>query len=142
MKKGFTPISSAEGWQLSTPSLLLYASHKAALDIFDEAGWENLQIKQKLLNNYLWFILDEINKPYTEKIIEFITPRNEKERGCQVSMLLFESGREIFDNLKNNGVMADWREPNVIRIAPVPLYNTFEEIWKFGKIIQSILNNN
>jgi kynureninase len=142
MKKGFLPIPSAEGWQLSTPSLLLYASHKAALDVFEGAGWENLQTKQKLLNSYLWFLLDEIDRSSSQKTIEFITPRTEKERGCQVSILLHEQGREIFDSLKSNGVMTDWREPNVIRIAPVPLYNTFEEVWKFDKIIQSVLKNN
>jgi kynureninase len=147
MEKGFKPIPTAEGWQLSTPSLLLYASHKAALDIFEEAGWENIQAKQKLLNSYLWFILDEINNSSSKKVIEFITPRNEVERGCQVSMLMIEkgkptspAGREIFDELTKNGIMADWREPNVIRIAPVPLYNSFEEVWKFGNIIRSILN--
>ncbi len=140
MKKGFNPVQSAEGWQLSTPSLLLYASHKAALEIFEEAGWENLQAKQKLLNNYLWFILDEINNSSSQKVIEFITPRNAEERGCQVSMLMLERGKEIFDELIKQGVMSDWREPNVIRIAPVPLYNNFEEVWKFGKIIKEILN--
>ena len=139
MKKGFKPIPSAEGWQLSTPSLLLYASHKAALEIFEEAGWENLQNKQRLLNNYLWFILDEINNSSPKKVIEFITPRDEKERGCQVSILVPESGKEIFDGLISQGVMADWREPNVIRIAPVPLYNTFEEVWEFGKSTKEIL---
>ncbi len=151
MEKGFKPIPTAEGWQLSTPSLLLYASHKAALDIFEEAGWNNIQAKQKLLNNYLWFVLDETNKSSSGKIIEFITPRpdscrDEEERGCQVSLLTLEkgkpaslSGRKIFDELTKLGVMSDWREPNVIRIAPVPLYNTFEEVWRFGSIIESIL---
>jgi len=146
MEKGFKPVPTAEGWQLSTPSLLLYASHKAALGIFEEAGWENIQAKQKLQNSYLWFILDEINNLTFQKIIEFITPRpdsyrDEEETGCQVSMLMPEKGREIFDELTKQGVMADWREPNVIRIAPVPLYNTFEEVWRFGNIIGNILNS-
>jgi kynureninase len=141
MEKGFKPIPTAEGWQLSTPSLLLYASHKAALDIFEQAGWESLRAKRRLLNNYLWFILDEVNKCTAQKTIEFITPRDEHERGCQVSMLVLERGREIFEELTHQGVIADWREPNVIRIAPVPLYNTFEEVWSFGNIIQGILNS-
>jgi kynureninase len=139
MEKGFKPILTAEGWQLSTPSLLLYASHKAALEIFEEAGWKNLQAKQRLLNNFLWFVLNDIDRS-SKNTIEFITPRKEEERGCQVSMLMHERGREIFDELTKQGVMADWREPNVIRIAPVPLYNTFEEVWKFGDIISSILH--
>ena len=154
MEKGFKPIPTAEGWQLSTPPLLLYASHKAALDIFEEAGWENIQAKRILLNNYLWFILDAVNKSSSQKIpasptgrIDVITPLSEDERGCQVSLLMREkgkpapaSGKEIFDELTGRGIMVDWREPNVIRIAPVPLYNTFEEVWQFGNIIESILN--
>jgi len=140
MEKSFKPVPTAEGWQLSTPSLLLYASHKAALEIFEEAGWENLQAKQKLLNNYLWFILEEINKSSFQKKIVFITPQREEERGCQVSMLMLEGGKEIFDDLTKKGVMADWRELDVIRIAPVPLYNTFEEVWRFGNIIKDILS--
>jgi kynureninase len=144
MEKGFKPIPTAEGWQLSTPSLLLYASHKAALEIFEEAGWENIQVKQKQLNNYLWFILDEVNKSTSQETIRFITPgpdssRDEDERGCQVSMLMLEKGKQIFDELTKQGVMADWREPNVIRIAPVPLYNSFEEVWRFGNILRQIL---
>jgi kynureninase len=140
MEKGFKPIPTAEGWQLSTPSLLLYATHKAALDIFEETGCEKLHAKRKLLNNYLWFILDEIVKSSSSKTVEFITPRREEERGCQVSMLMHERGREIFDELTKQGVMADWREPGVIRIAPVPLYNTFEDVWRFGNIIKTIIN--
>ena len=140
MEKGFKPIPTAEGWQLSTPSILLYASHKAALQIFEEAGWDNLQAKQKKLNTYLWFALGELNKSSDKEVIEFITPKNNGEISCQVSMLILRRGREIFEELGRQGVMVDWREPNVIRIAPVPLYNTFEEVWRCGNIIRSILN--
>ncbi|MEI9944507.1 MAG: kynureninase [Chitinophagaceae bacterium] len=139
MEKGFKPIPTAEGWQLSTPSLLLYASHKAALNIFENAGWENILTKKKLLNNYLWFLLEEIKQSSSQQIIEFITPQKEKERGCQVSLLMLQKGREVFDALSKAGVMADWREPNVIRLAPVPLYNTFEEVWQFANILRQIL---
>jgi len=139
MEKGFKPIPSAEGWQLSTPSLLLYASHKAALDVFEEAGWVNVLTKQKKLNNYLWYILDEVCGSFSLGIIERITPRKENERGSQVSMLLHEHGKKIFDHLTSKGVISDWREPNVIRIAPVPLYNSFEEVWQFGNSLKSIL---
>jgi kynureninase len=144
MEKGFKPIPSAEGWQLSTPPLLLYALHKASLDIFEEAGWENLQTKRKLLNNYLWFILDEVNNKSPQSPIEFITPRPdnyEDEEGCQISMLVPKRGREIFHELEKRGVIVDWREPDVIRVAPVPLYNTFEEVWRFGNITESILKS-
>ena len=139
MEKGFKPIPTAEGWQLSTPSLLLYAAHKASLDIFEKAGWENILAKQKLLNNYLWFFLNEINESTSQKIIEFISPRKEEERGCQVSLLMLQRGKEVFEALSKAGVMVDWREPNVIRLAPVPLYNTFEEVWQFANILRQIL---
>ena len=140
MEKGFKPIPTAEGWQLSTPSILLYASHKAALQIFEEAGWDNLRAKQKKMNNYLWFVLGELNRSSDKEVIEFITPNNNGEISCQVSMLMLRRGKEIFEELGRQGVMVDWREPNVIRIAPVPLYNTFEEVWRCGNIIRSILN--
>jgi len=140
MEKGFKPIPTAEGWQLSTPSILSYASHKAALQIFEEAGWDNLRAKQKKLNAYLWFALGELNRSADKEVIEFITPKNNGEISCQVSMLMLRRGREIFEELGRQGVMVDWREPNVIRIAPVPLYNTFEEVWRCGNIIRSILN--
>jgi len=120
--------------------MLLYASHKAALEIFEEAGWETLRQKQKELNDYLWFVLGELNRSADKDAIEFITPKNKDEVSCQVSLLMRKRGKEIFEELTRQGVMVDWREPNVIRMAPVPLYNTFEEVWRFGNIIRSILN--
>ena len=131
MEKGFKAMPGAEGWQLSTPGMFLYAAHRAALEIFEEASWDKILQKQKLLTNYLWFLLDELNNSSSKKNIEFITPQNEKERGCQVSMLMLENGKEIYNGLMKEGVFTDWREPNVIRLAPVPLYNSFEEIWQF-----------
>jgi len=139
MEKGFKPIQSAEGWQLSTPSLFLYASHKAALDIFEDAGLERIEAKRKLMNNFLWFLLNEIINNSSAKIIEIITPKNESERGCQVSMLMLKNGKNVYDELTKAGIMVDWREPNVIRLAPVPLYNTFMEVWQFTNILQQIL---
>ena len=138
MEKGFQPIHTAEGWQLSTPSIILYACHKASLDIFQEAGLERLFRKGKNLGDYLLFILDSINKESEEKFIEILTPANSPERGCQVSLLMLKKGKSIFEELNRQGVFADWREPNVIRIAPVPLYNRFEEIWKFGEIVRGL----
>ena len=138
MDKGFEPIPTAEGWQLSNAPVLSMAAHKASIDVFEAAGMENLLAKGKLLSNYLLFILDDINASLKEKIIEVITPRNEK--GCQVSMLMLQQGKEIFEALKQNGVLADWREPNVIRVAPVPLYNTFSDVFTFGLIIKEIVS--
>jgi len=141
MEKGFRPIPTAEGWQLSNAPVLSMAAHHASLDIFEEAGMENLVAKGIQLSNYLLFILDGINSRSDKKIIEIITPRNEEEKGCQVSMLMLENGKEVFEALKQHGVMADWREPNVIRVAPVPLYNTFEDIYRFGEILSMSLSS-
>ena len=139
MEKGFEAIPTAEGWQLSNAPVLLMAAHKASLDIFEAAGMDRLHTKRKQLAAYLHFILHDINDRQPEKVIEIITPADEKERGCQVSMLMLQRGKEIFDVLTKQGVVADWREPNVIRVAPVPLYNSFEDIYRFGEIIRSIL---
>jgi kynureninase len=139
MEKKFDPIPTAEGWQLSNSPILNMAAHKASLDIFEEAGFENILEKGKKLSAFLLFVLDDINASRSKKVIEIITPRNENEHGCQVSVLMLEKGREIFESLKKNGVIADWREPDVIRLAPVPLYNTFEDIYKSGEIIKNML---
>ena len=140
MEKGFEPIPTAEGWQLSNAPVLSMAAHKASLDIFEEAGMENLLTKRKLLAGYLHFVLNDINNRQKEKILEIITPSNEKERGCQVSILMAQRGKEIFDELTKQGVIADWREPDVIRVAPVPLYNSFEDVYHFGNIISTLIN--
>lgn len=139
MEKGFDPISTAEGWQLSNAPILSMAAHKAALDIFEEAGIDQVHTKRELLSGYLHYVLNEINSRRTEKVIEIITPANENERGCQVSMFMLRRGREIFDELTKQGVIADWREPNVIRVAPVPLYNSFEDVYQFGSIVGQLI---
>ena len=139
MEHNFRPIPTAEGWQLSNAPVLSMAAHKASLDIFSEVGMHNLISKGTLLSNYLLYILNEINQKVENKIIEIITPINESEKGCQVSMLMLKDGRKIFEALMKAGVIADWREPNVIRIAPVPLYNTFEDVFTFGQIIKNFV---
>lgn len=138
MEKGFVPIPTAEGWQLSNAPVLSMAAHKASLDIFTEAGMSNLFAKGKMLSDYLMFILGSINQSSKEKAIEVITPADAK--GCQVSMLMLTKGKEIFEALKQNGVLSDWREPNVIRVAPVPLYNTFTDVFTFGRIVKEIIS--
>jgi kynureninase len=138
MDRGFKAIPTAEGWQLSNAPILSMAAHKAALDIVEEAGIDRLHQKRQALNKYLWFIVDEVNK--SKNVFEIITPRNEAEHGCQISLLTGENGKQIFDELTKQGVITDWREPNVIRIAPVPLYNSFEDVWKFGDVVSRITN--
>jgi kynureninase len=138
MDRGFKAIPTAEGWQLSNAPILSMAAHKAALDVIEEAGMDRLHKKRKALNNFLWFIVDEINK--AKNVFEIITPRNEAEHGCQISLLTGANGKNIFDELTKQGIITDWREPNVIRIAPVPLYNSFEDIWKFGDAVSRITN--
>ena len=135
----FNPMPTAEGWQLSNAPVLSMSAHLASLEIFAEAGMHNLVSKGKMLSAYLMYILDEINLNATEKKIEIITPRNESERGCQVSMLMLKNGKEIFDSITKAGVIADWREPNVIRVAPVPLYNSFEDVYRFGEILSGLI---
>lgn len=138
MEKNFKPIPTAEGWQLSNSPIISMAAHKSSLDIFEEAGMENLLKKSKQLTGYLLFILDEIN---TKRNFEILTPKKEEERGCQVSILMLQKGKEIFDALKKHGVLGDWREPDVIRVAPVPLYNTFEDVYQFGQILKHLTEN-
>lgn len=141
MDKGFKPIASAEGWQLGTPAMFMLASHRAALDVVKEAGWEKINTKRKLLTAYLWYVLDDVNASQASPIIEYITPRNETEHGCQVSMNMLQRGKEIYNALMDDGFFVDWREPSVIRLAPVPLYNTFEQVWKFGEALKQILKS-
>jgi len=147
MERGFDAIPTAEGWQLSNAPILSMAAHKASLDIFEEAGMDKLYGKGRNLAAYLHYIINDINSKLSEKAIEIITPANENERGCQVSMLVLKngkpaspSGREIFDALLKQGVITDWREPNVIRVAAVPLYNTFEDVWRFGEIVRTTIS--
>jgi kynureninase len=138
MHPQFDPIPTAEGWQVSNAPVLSMAAHKAALAIFNKAGMESLVLKSTQLTKYLLYILSAINEKHHRKVIQLITP--EDAHGCQVSLLMLEKGRTIFEALIDHGVISDWREPNVIRLAPVPLYNSFEDVWTFGNIIQTILD--
>lgn len=132
MEKGFKPEKSAAGWQLSTPSILLYAAHRASLQLFEEAGMDNLVKKGQQLSSRMIELLSEIpgDKP------EILTPN---EKGCQVSMLVKNNPRQVFDKLSAEGIFADWREPDVIRVAAVPLYNTIEEVEQFSQVIKKLL---
>jgi len=138
MTKGFDPMPGADGWQTSNVNVLSSAAHLASLEIFDEVGMAALRAKSLMLTSYLEFLIQELSGE--EKIFEIITPSNPDERGCQLSILFHKNGRALFDELTNQGVIADWREPNVIRVAPVPLYNKFEDVYCFVDILRQALN--
>jgi kynureninase len=136
MRHDFDPLSGAEGWQLSNPPILSMAAIRASLDVFAEAGFKNLRNKSEKLTGYLEFLLDELNNDN----INIITPRNKEERGCQLSIQVKSANKELHTKLTQAGVISDWREPDVIRIAPAPLYNSFEDVWEFVARLKSILN--
>jgi len=139
MEKGFQPIQTAEGWQLSNAPVFAMAIHKASLDIFDAVGMEALRAKSQELTGYLEFVVNTVSEGLEGTSFEIITPGDPDQRGCQLSILAHGQGKALFDKLTAKGVIADWREPNVIRIAPVPLYNSFEDVYRFGvKLAESI----
>ncbi|PYL13946.1 MAG: kynureninase [Verrucomicrobia bacterium] len=128
----FIPVPSADGWQISNPPIFSMAPLRASLAIFDEAGgMESLRAKSIKLTGYLEFLLTEIGS----KKFTVITPREPGARGCQLSILAHEHPKKLFEELQIAGVKCDFREPNVIRVAPTPLYNTFDEVWRFAKIL-------
>jgi kynureninase len=132
----FSPIKSAEGWQLSNPPIFQLASLRASLEIFHEAGMKNLVAKSKKLTDYLEFLLGQIE---TDRI-EVITPNDSNQRGCQLSIRVKNADKNLFNGISNRGVFADWREPDVIRVAPVPLYNSFTDCWRFVEILKDCLS--
>ena len=136
MKKGFIPMEGAAGWQLSNAQIFPMAIHKASLEIFDEAGIENLRKKSELLTGYLYFILADFKEN-----LNVITPETAADRGCQLSIIVKEDGKKLFDYLESNGILPDWREPNVIRMSPIPLYNTFEDVYRIGVALKSFFEN-
>ena len=129
MPPDFRPAPGAEGWQLSNPPILSLAPVKASLQIFDEIGMTALREKSLLLTSYLEFLLDRID---TEEL-SILTPRNPNQRGCQLSLVLKRNGLRVFEGLHAAGVICDWREPDCIRVAPVPLYNTFMDCYLFAQ---------
>jgi kynureninase len=137
MRPGFQPAPGAEGWQLSNAQIFPLALHRAALALVDEAGGiEVLRAKSEQLTGYLDELLRGLDLP--TDVLEIITPADPAQRGCQLSLLATRNGRALFDALTQEGIVADWREPNVIRIAPVPLYNSFEDVWRFADVLRRI----
>ncbi len=136
MRDEFDPIAGAEGWQLSNPPILSLAAIMASLDLFDEVGMEALNKKTLLLTGYLEYLLENINSDR----IRIITPKDVKQRGCQLSIQVRNSDKTLFNKITEAGVIADWREPDVIRVAPVPFYNSFEDVFNFVEILNNCLN--
>lgn len=127
----YEAIPTVESWQLSNPPIFQLASLRASLDIFDEAGIDNLRTKSEKLTGYCEFLI----KNHKAENISIITPEDPSQRGCQLSLRTFKDGKKIYDRLTKEGVICDWREPDVIRIAPVPLYNTYTDVFNFSQIL-------
>ncbi len=141
MEEQFKPIATAEAWQVSNAPILGMAAHRAALEMFAEIGMEALCEKRDALTGYLEFIINDISSRYEDVNFEIITPKEKSERGAQLSILAHGKGKSLFDYITQEGVVADWREPNVIRIAPAPMYNNFDDVYRFGQILEQALTN-
>ena len=137
MKKGFIPMPGADGWQLSNFPVLSGAALLASLQVFEKAGIYNLRKKSVLLTGYLEFLLNQITN--LRESFSVITPTDPMQRGCQLSILMHQNGKSVFQKLTRAGIIADWREPGVIRVAAVPLYNRFEDVFEFVKIFKASL---
>ena len=135
MRHGFDPIPTAEGWQLSNPPILSMAAIRASLDIFAQAGMENIRAKSIKLTGYLEYLIYELKNDR----IDIITPADPDQRGCQISIQVKNADRKLHDQLTKAGVISDWREPDVIRVAPAPLYNSFEDVYELVERLKKIL---
>ena len=136
----FIPVASADGWQISNPPIFSMAPLRASLAIFEEAGGlQSLREKSKKLTGYLEFLLEQANEGRGGKTNRFtlITPRKTEARGCQLSILAHHNPKELHKQLEAAGAKADFREPNVVRAAPAPLYNTFHDVWRFAQILSA-----
>lgn len=137
MRHEFDVLPGAEGWQLSNPPILSMAAIRASLDLFNEVGITKLTEKSKKLTGYFEFLIHQLNN----QDIKIITPGNPEERGCQLSIQVKNADKSLHDKLTKAGVISDWREPDVIRCAPVPLYNTFQDIYNMVEKLKTILYN-
>jgi kynureninase len=135
MGPDFHPMSGAEGWQLSNPPIMALAPLRASMEIFAEAGMERLRAKSLLLTGYMEFLLGQLDS----RKFSFIAPREEARRGAQLSIRLSDHGRELCDQLAVAGVIGDWREPDTFRVAAVPLYNSFQDVYRFVQRFSAVL---
>jgi kynureninase len=141
MEPDFDPVNGADGWQISNLPILSLAPYLASVEMFAEVGMDKLITKRNLITAYLEFVLHEIDDELDGAEFEILTPSNQDERGCQLSVYLHGQGRELFERLMKNGVITDWREPNVIRLAPAPFYCSFEDMYDFGQILKDLILN-
>ena len=137
MAPDFDPIPTAESWSMSNAPVFNMIAHEVSLEIFSEVGMPALREKSLLLTAYLDFVLDEVMRS-TGQILKRITPEDPSQRGCQLSVIVEGYDRKLVSKLYEQGVIVDWREPNVIRLAPVPLYNSFEDVYQLGKVLEQI----
>jgi kynureninase len=137
MGREFDPIPGAEGWQVSNPPILSLAAIRASLEIFDEVGMTALRRKSELLTAYLE---DRITERVGDRV-SIITPKENAERGCQLSLVVHGKGKAAFEALTHSGIMCDWREPDAIRVAPAPLYNTFSDVFEFVEVLASVVKS-
>jgi kynureninase len=139
MEKGFVPEAGADGWQVSCTQVMPMALYHASLQLFEKVGFmKPLREKSKLLSAYLFYIIGEVNQTLGFEQFKIITPQNIDERGAQVSIIAKSDGKKIFDHLVKNNVLGDWREPNVIRLSAVPMYNSFEDVFKTGELLLTV----
>lgn len=136
MRHEFDVLPGAEGWQLSNPPILSMAAIKASLDIFNEVGIKKLTEKSKKLTGYFEFLIKKLH----HKDIKIITPTNPEGRGCQLSIQVKNANKALHQKLTRSGVISDWRDPDVIRCAPVPLYNSYEDVYHLVERMKSVLN--
>jgi len=135
MRQPFDVMEGAEGWQLSNPPILSMAAIKASLDIFEKVGMDALVKKSKKLTGFFEYLVNEI----ASDTIEIITPTNPNERGCQLSLQVKNADKNLHKKLTENNIITDWREPDVIRCAPVPMYTSFEDVYHMVTILESLL---
>lgn len=141
MEKGFVPETGAEGWQVSCGQVLMLAAHKASLKIIEEAGGIRvLRAKSEKLTGFLEFLVRAANADYGDEILKIITPSDSTVRGCQLSLIAKMNGKLIFDKLVERRIIGDWREPDVIRVSPVPLYNSFADVYEFGRQLRDVVS--
>ncbi len=139
MEKGFVPEAGADGWQISCTQVMPMALYHASLQIFEQAGFiEPLRKKSITLTQYLEFIINEVNKDLGFEQYKIITPKNPDDRGAQLSIIAERNGKQIFDGLMANHVLGDWREPDVIRLSAVPLYNSYEDVYLAGQVLLKV----